>query len=106
MYVGDKGVIYNGRLLPESKMHAYPQPTKTLARSPGHYVEWLLACKGGEPAGANFDISGPQAETVLLGNVALLTQKRLLWDAANLRITNEPAANALLRRTYREGWGV
>lgn len=43
---------------------------------------------------------------MLLGNVALLTQKRLLWDAANLRITNEPAANALLRRTYREGWGV
>lgn len=106
IYVGDKGVIYNGRLLPESKMHEYPQPPKTWARSPGHYVEWLLACKGGAPAGANFDISGPQAETVLLGNVALLTQKRLLWDAANLRITNEPAANALLRRTYREGWGV
>lgn len=106
IYVGDKGVIYNGRLLPESKMREYPQPPKTMPRSPGHYQEWLLACKGGDPAGANFDISGPQTETVLLGNIALLTQKRLLWDAAHLRITNEPAANELLRCKYREGWGV
>lgn len=106
IYVGDKGVIYNGRLLPESRMREFPQPPKTLPRSPGHYQEWLLACKDGEPAGSNFDISGPQAETVLLGNIALLTQKRLLWDAPALRITNEPAANELLRRKYREGWGV
>ncbi|MSU50775.1 MAG: Gfo/Idh/MocA family oxidoreductase [Opitutus sp.] len=106
IYLGDEGVIYNGRLLPESKMQAYPHPPKTLPRSPGHYQEWLQACKGGEPAGSNFDISGPQAETVLLGNIALLTKKRLQWDAPNLRITNEPAANELLRRKYREGWGV
>ncbi len=106
IYVGDQGVIYNGRLLPESKMREYAPPPKTLRRSPGHYQEWLLACKGGEPAGSNFDISGPQTETVLLGNIALLTQKRLQWDAASLRITNDVAANELLRRKYRDGWGV
>lgn len=106
IYIGDKGVIYNGRLLPESKMREFPPPSKTLPRSPGHYQEWLLACKGGAPAGSNFDISGPQAETVLLGNVALFTQKRLLWDATAFRITNDLAANELLRRKYREGWGV
>ncbi len=43
---------------------------------------------------------------MLLGNIALLTKKRLQWDAPNLRITNEPAANELLRGKYREGWGV
>lgn len=106
IYIGDKGVIYNGRLLPESKMREYAPPPKTLPRSPGHYQEWLLACKGGEPAGSNFDVSGPQAETILLGNIALLTQKRLLWDSENLCITNVPAANELLRRKYRDGWGV
>jgi len=42
---------------------------------------------------------------VLLGDIALLTLKRLQWDAANLRITNDPVANELLRRKYREGWG-
>ncbi len=106
IYIGDKGVIYNGRLLPESRMRDYQQPPKTLPRSPGHYREWLLACKGGEPAGSNFDVSGPQAETVLLGNIALLTRKRLQWDAQALSITNVPEANDLLRTKYREGWGV
>ena len=106
IFVGDKGVIYNGRLLPESRMHNQPPPPRTLPRSPGHYQEWLHACKGGEPAGSNFDIAGPQAETILLGNIALRTQKRLLWDAENLRITNVPEANEQLRPRYREGWDV
>ena len=26
------------------------------------------------------------------------------WDAANLRVTNAPDANALLKREYRPGW--
>lgn len=106
IYIGDRGCIYNGRLLPESRMREYKQPPRTLPRSPGHYQEWLLACKGGEPGGANFDVSGPQAETILLGNIALLTRKKLVWDAENLRITNVPEANEYLRSKYREGWGV
>ena len=105
LYRGDKGVIYNGRLLPESRMREYLPPPHTLARSPGHYQEWVNACKGGEAAGSNFDISGPQAETILLGNIALRTGKKLLCDSAALRITNVPEANALLRRQYRPGWG-
>jgi len=104
IYLGDKGAIYNGRLLPESRMREYKQPPKTLPRSPGHYREWILACKGGAPAGSNFDVAGPQAETILLGNIALLTKKRLEWDAENFRITNVPEANEYLRPKYREGW--
>ncbi len=77
-----------------------------LVRSPGHYQAWVNACKGGGAAGSNFDISGPQAETILLGNIALRTGKKLLWDSAALRITNVPEANTLLRRPYRAGWGV
>jgi hypothetical protein len=87
-------------------MREFPPPPKTLPRSPGHYEEWLLACKGGTPGGSNFDIAGPQAETILLGNIALLTKKRIEWDSASLRITNVPEANELLRPKYREGWGV
>ena len=104
IYVGDRGTIYNGRLLPESRMRETKPPARTLPRSPGHYAEWLRACRGGEPAGSNFDVAGPIAEAVLLGNVALLTGQRLEWDAAALRITNAPAANAYLRRQYRAGW--
>ncbi len=71
LYVGDKGKMLGHRLIPEAKMKEYKSPPKTLPRSPGHHKEWLLACKGGPPAGSNFELSGPMAEVVLLGNIAV-----------------------------------
>ena len=79
----------------------------------GHYKEWIEACKGGKPAGSNFDWAGPLTEVVLLGNVALrqqlreeLTTKKLFWDGVNLRFTNSEEANKSLKREYREGWSL
>ena len=117
LLIGDKGVIMiNGRkwrLYPEKLARDYGEPPKKLARSPGHYQEWIEACKGGSPAGSNFDWAGPLTETVLLGNVALrtqlrekLTKVRLAWDSAKFEFTNLPEANQFLRRAYREGWSV
>ena len=46
-------------------------------------------------------------EAVLLGTVAIRTPDTLLeWDAPGMKITNNTGANALLKRTYREGWEV
>ena len=53
---------------------------------------------------ANFDYAGPMTETILLGNVALLTGRKIEWDAANMQVTNVPEANQYIRRQYREGW--
>lgn len=104
MYIGDKGKMLNHRIIPEAKMKEYGAPPKTLPRSPGHYQEWINACKGGEPAGANFDFAGPLTETVLLGNIAIRTGQKLLWDAPNMKITNVAEANAFINPPYREGW--
>jgi predicted dehydrogenase len=111
LFVGDDGVMMGHRLLPESKRQKFGKPAQVIPRSPGHYREWIDACKGGKPAGSNFDHAGPLAEAVLLGNVALrpelkekLMRGPLLWDSANLSITNIPEANKFLRRDYREGW--
>jgi len=114
LFIGDKGKILNQdgyHLLPKSRAKAYGDPPKKLARSPGHYVEWIAACKGGAPGGSNFDWAGPLTEAVLLGNVALrlqlreeLTTKKLLWDSANLRFTNSDTANEFLKTEYRKGW--
>lgn len=101
---GDDGVILDGRLLPETSMEAFPAPDETLPRSPGHYEEWIEACKGGPAPGANFEMAGMVTEVVLLGNIALRTRERLEWDPENLRITNHDGANALLHREYRSGW--
>ncbi len=98
-------------IIPESKRKGFGTPPKVIPRSPGHHQAWIDACKGGKPAGSNFDHAGPLAEAVLLGNVALrpelkekLTRTRLLWDSKNLKITNLPEANEFRRCSYREGW--
>jgi hypothetical protein len=113
IYIGDKGVIFGNRIIPESKMREYKAPPKTLPRSPGHYVEWIQACKGGQPAGSNFDFAGPLTEVVLMGNVALqmdlrekLDRHKLLWDPQKRQFANLPEANAYLKKAYRSGWSI
>lgn len=106
LYVGTKGKMLNHRLIPEARMKEYEQPEKTLPRSPGHYQEWLNACKDGEPAGANFDFAGPLTEVVQLGNIAIKTGKKLKWDSVNMTVTNCPEANQYINPPYREGWSL
>ena len=111
LLVGDKGVLLGNRIYPDARREEYREPPPTLARSVGHYREWIEASKGGKPAGSNFDWAGPLTEVVLLGNVALrvelrekLTQVRLDWDPAAFRVTSLPEANGFLHREYRAGW--
>ncbi|MBI4663848.1 MAG: Gfo/Idh/MocA family oxidoreductase [Verrucomicrobia bacterium] len=107
IYVGDKGKIMGERLIPESRMETYQRPPQTLPRSPGHYHEFVAACRGGPRAGSNFvDHAGLLTEVCLLGNVSVRAQKKLAWDGANLRITNDEKANKLLHREYRQGWEI
>lgn len=77
---------------------------QSVPRSPGHYTEWLDACKGGKPAYSNFDIAAYLTEIILLGCVALQTGKKLEWDGPNLKARNAPEAAQYVRRAYRKGW--
>jgi len=105
MYVGDKGKMLGHRLIPETRMADFGKPEKTLPRSPGHYQEWLAACKGGPAAGANMvDHAAHLAEVILLGNVAIRMNAKLTWDGEAGRFTDGDEANALLNPPYRSGW--
>ncbi len=105
MIVGDKGKMLRHRLIPDSKAREFGKPPKVLPRSPGHWVEWINACKGGPPAGSNFvDHAAHLAEVVLLGNIAIRTGEKLYWDAANMKFVNNDKANALVNPPYRAGW--
>ena len=98
------------RLMPESRMQemASALPPKTIPRIPGgnHFAEWIRACKGGEPAGANFEYSARLTEMVLLSNVAVRARRRIEWDSAAMKVTNVPAANEFITKPYRGGFGV
>jgi predicted dehydrogenase len=112
MFVGDKGTILCGfsgarpRLLPEEKTEA-SQPRR---RPSGGYSsrvqrDWLDACKGAKtvPA-ANFEFESVVTEALQLGNLAVRTGKRLLWDHDNLKVTNAAEAEKYIRPERRKGW--
>jgi predicted dehydrogenase len=108
--VGEKGTIFDTtdycqspRLIPETAMQAFKRPPKTIPRVPqsNPHLEWITACHGGPKPGSNFDYSGPFAETVLLGNLAIRVGKKVLWDGKNMR-ADSPEAQKLVRKAYRE----
>lgn len=113
LIMGDQGFILGNKVFPDKRRQEFPEPPKLFTRSAGHYKEWIAACKGGPPAGSNFDWAGPLAEIVLLGNVALRVQlreevtfKTLRWDPVQLRFSNSEEANKYVRREYRQGWSL
>jgi hypothetical protein len=76
-----------------------------LKRSPGHFQDWIRACKGGEPACSNFTIAGPYTEWMLLGAISWrFPNEKLLWDGKNLRFTNNEKANEFVKPNFRKGW--
>ncbi|HQL78561.1 MAG TPA: Gfo/Idh/MocA family oxidoreductase [Verrucomicrobiota bacterium] len=71
-----------------------------------HWGEYVDACRGEGRTTAGFDYSGPLAEAVLLGTVAVrFPQTTLHWSAAQLAFA-EAEANQFVRRSYRAGWSV
>jgi len=91
-------------LLPKAKFEGRAK-AKLSARN--HYHHFLDACLGGEMCESHFAQTGPMAEAIILGTVAIREPGVVLkWDAPHLRITNSQTADRLLRRTYRKGWEV
>jgi hypothetical protein len=91
--------------------NSYTPPKPYLPSSPGHEEEWILACKGGKPAGSDFEWAGPLTETVLLGNIALrkavkekLSGQILKFDPVSFKFPNMPEADQYLHCEYRKGW--
>jgi Oxidoreductase family, NAD-binding Rossmann fold/Oxidoreductase family, C-terminal alpha/beta domain len=112
LFIGDKGMITTGtygeetRLIPVEKMRDYQFPQPVLTRSPGHYRDWIRACKGGDAACSNFNVAVPFVEWMLLGTIALRVPGKLEWDAEKMRFTNNPEANRYLEPTFRKGWSL
>ena len=110
VFIGTKGVMATSsrgegvHLLPASRWAEYTLPPQLLTRSPGHMLDWVRACKGGEPSCSDFSISAPYAEWLALTAIALHVPGKLEWDARNLRIPNNPEADRWVRPRFREGW--
>lgn len=133
LFVGTKGKMMSNtygrkpRLLPLSKNENIKVAQK-IARVPdgenGHYAQWVEACIAGygkTEVSSPFSVAGPLTESLLMANLAIrgtdIQRKnsdgkaiypgrniKLLWDNANMRITNFDDVNQFVKREYRKGW--
>jgi hypothetical protein len=112
---GEKGLIVHGShgaggcyLIPEKLMDEHSgknAPPEKIRRVKNHAWDWLEAIRTSGQAGSNFDYGGPLTQAALLGAIAIqFPGQTLQWDDSATRFTNNDAANAFLRPTYREGW--
>jgi predicted dehydrogenase len=113
LYVGSKGKMHHGshggmpELLPAALHEQAALVPKSMKRSPGHYEEWLEACRGGAAPISNFDYAGPLTEIALLGVLAMRAPgRRLEWDCAQQKISNAPELNEFVHTEYRAGWSL
>lgn len=112
LFVGSKGFMATSgrgesvRLVPEGAMKKFRKPPRVLDRVPaGHMGSWVEAVKGGKPAASNFNVAGRYMEWLLLGTISWrFPNQKLMWDAENLRFTNNDAANEFVKPTFRKGW--
>ena len=108
LFVGTKGKIWFShhsaiRFFPKTLGAEIKKSKKFTYKTTEHTLEFYAAIREGREANTGFGYSVPLAETLLLGNVAARAgKKKLLWDGK--RITNDEAANAFLKTSYRLGW--
>ncbi len=111
--VGTKGSIHTTghnmwfRLLPHDKFqHVQCDRPEEVASSRGPEQDWFAAIRGGNAPWSNFDYAASLNEFLMLGNVATQFESGLEFDPTALKITNNDAADALLRYEYRDGWSL
>jgi hypothetical protein len=110
VFIGTKGIMATCNrgegvwLLPSARWKEYVLPPQLLTRSPGHMLDWIRACKGGDPGCSDFSISAPYAEWLTLAVIAFRVPGKLEWDAKNLRFTNSAEANQFVKPATRQGW--
>jgi len=113
MLVGDDGTLISAdygrdpRIYPLSRMKSARDIPKEYPRvKTTHEKAWIRAAKKGEQPSSNFDYATRLTETVLLGNIAILSGRPIKWDAENLKVTNYEKANRYVRGEYRDGWSL
>ncbi|MBN2452163.1 MAG: Gfo/Idh/MocA family oxidoreductase [Lentisphaeria bacterium] len=104
VYMGTKNSYPRGRGPFRGDAYHYELPKGEFSRRDDIHRDWCDGIRTGRRPAGHFGWSGPLTEAILLGNLALRVRRKLHWDAAAMRVTNCPEANAFIKRTCRKGW--
>jgi predicted dehydrogenase len=108
LFIGEKGNLFVGfpempELFPRESFADFKFAEQA---DHNHYTEWTSAILNDGVTSCPFSYSGPLTETVLLGNVAYRSGKKIEWDSANLKALGAPEADPFIKREYRAGWAT
>lgn len=93
-------------IIPESKAKEMEKSLPQVpASTSNHFSNFILACQGKEKTRSPFEISGPLTQVLCLGVLTQRLNKKITFDRATKRITNDDFANAWLTGAPpRKGW--
>ncbi len=98
---GARKIFLNGEEVPGDDL---PDVDKTTPRSPGHQRNFVDCVKTRALTESNLAYAHNMALPMHLGLIACKRGEKLRWDGKKERFIEDPEANELLDRTYREPW--
>jgi len=75
-------------------------------RSPGHQREFIDSVKTRNITLTPAEVAHRSASIGHLGQIAMVTGRKIAWDPVKEEIANDPAASAMLGRTPRAPWSL
>ena len=118
LVIGSKGTLFTRTwhgghdesdmfvLLPRRQFEGFRLPGPSLPRTKSHHQEWIDSIRGPAKCHSNFGYAAVLTESLLLGNVALRTGKRIEWEASRLIARGVPEAGPFIRPETRTGWTI
>ncbi|MGB0371902.1 MAG: Gfo/Idh/MocA family oxidoreductase [Opitutales bacterium] len=110
--IGDKNTIFSPGMRPTSPRLTKDWmelrrnlPEKTIPRAIGGPVREVIGEIRGEidKCGSNFDYAVPLTETVILGTIAIRSQKTVEYDPKSMTFS-DPSLNQYIKDPVRKGW--
>jgi predicted dehydrogenase len=108
-WIGDRGWVFVAR----GKIDAHPKSLLRekigageirLYNSGGHKSNFIDCIYSRKPAICEAEIGFRSISVGLLGEIAMLTGRKIRWNPDTEEIIGDPGASALLGRSYREPW--
>ncbi len=93
-------------LLPKKEFEGLAGPEKSIPRVKSHHQEWIDACRGQGKTLSHFGYASVLTEGLLLGNLALRTGKKIVWDAQKMEALGCPEAAPIIHPEFRAGWSI
>ncbi|MEL7496329.1 MAG: Gfo/Idh/MocA family oxidoreductase [Planctomycetota bacterium] len=112
----ETGLIVDGDFVPQREIVRPEEGDSPFAafknieytKSPGHFTEFADAILGNGKTVSEFvEYAGPLTETILLGNLAVWSGKKIDWDAKTMVAANaDEATKRMVRHQYLNGYSI